>query len=66
MTITTDNLYKAYLAYFGRPPDPTGLAAFSRATQNDVISAFSASPESQDLYRSVSTAAQVDSIYRNL
>jgi len=65
-TISNDNLFKAYLAYFGRPPDPTGLAAFSRATQNDVIAAFSASPESQDLYRSVSTAAQVDSIYRNL
>lgn len=66
MTISTDNLYKAYLAYFGRPPDPTGLAAFSRATQEDVIAAFSASQESQDLFRSVSTSAQVDSIYRNL
>ena len=65
-TISTENLFKAYLAYFGRPPDPTGLAAFSRATQADVVAAFSASQESRDLFRSVSTETQVDSIYRNL
>jgi len=66
MTISTDNLYKAYLAYFGRPPDPTGLAGFANATQEQVIAAFSGSQESQDLFRSVSLPDQVSSIYRNL
>ena len=66
MIIATDNLYKAYLAYFGRPPDPTGLAGFAASTQEQVIAAFSGSQESQDLFRSVSLPDQVSSIYRNL
>ena len=65
-TISTDNLYKAYLAYFGRPPDPTGLSAFSSATELSVISAFSASRESRDLLSGTSISTQVNSIYRNL
>jgi Ca2+-binding RTX toxin-like protein len=65
-TISTDNLYKAYLAYFGRPPDLTGLSAFSSATESGVISAFSASRESRDLLSGASISTQVNSIYRNL
>ena len=59
-------VYQAYLAYFGRPPDPTGLAAFTGASQGTVIAAFSASAESQALYASSSVAAQVNAIYLNL
>jgi len=65
--ISTDMLYKAYLAYFGRPPDLTGLAFFSDKTEAEVVAAFSASPESQVLLASQgSIPAQVNAIYLNL
>ena len=65
--ISTDMLYKAYLAYFGRPPDLTGLAFFSNKTEAEVVAAFSASPESQVLLASQgSIPAQVNAIYLNL
>ena len=65
--ISTPDLYKAYLAYFGRPPDLQGLAAFSTQTEAQVIAAFSASPESQLLLASQgSVPEQVNAIYLNL
>lgn len=59
-------VYQAYLAYFGRPPDKSGLAAYTGASQASVITAFSASAESQALYAGGSVAEQVNSIYLNL
>jgi hypothetical protein len=64
--ISTENLYKVYLSYFGRPPDPTGLAGFASSTEAQVIAAFSASQESRDLLAGTGVATQVNSIYRNL
>ena len=65
--ISTPDLYKAYLAYFGRPPDLTGLTFFSNKTEAEVVAAFSASTESQILLASQgSVPAQVDAIYMNL
>lgn len=59
-------LYQAYLAYFGRPPDPAGFAAYSGASQAAVIASFSASAEAQALYSGGSVAEQVNDIYLNL
>ena len=59
-------IYQAYLAYFGRPPDPTGLSAFAAASQTDVIAAFSASAESRALYAGTSLLEQINAIYLNL
>jgi len=59
-------VYQAYLAYFGRPPDKSGLAAYTGASQASVIAAFSASAESQALYAGGSVAEQVNAIYLNL
>jgi Ca2+-binding RTX toxin-like protein len=65
--ISTSDLYLAYLAYFGRPPDATGFAFFSDKTEAQVVAAFSASAESQALLASLGDLpAQINAIYRNL
>ncbi|MBE2262180.1 MAG: DUF4214 domain-containing protein [Burkholderiaceae bacterium] len=64
--ISTPDLYKAYLAYFGRPPDLTGLGYFSNKTEAEVIATFSASPESQNLFGSLPIPQQINAIYNNL
>lgn len=66
-TISTPDLYKAYLAYFGRPPDITGLTYFSNKTEAEVTSAFSASAESQALLAGgADIPTQINAIYQNL
>lgn len=47
---STQFIREAYMAYFGRPVDPTGAAAFANATNAQVEMAFSASAESLALY----------------
>ena len=59
-------LEKAYLAYFGRPVDPTGLVAFANSTEAEVAAAFSASPESKALFGPTFGAAQINLIYQTL
>jgi len=59
-------LEKAYLAYFGRPVDPTGLVAFANSTEAEVAAAFSASPESKALFGPTFGAAQINLIYLTL
>ena len=66
MPISTTDLYNAYLAYFGRPPDLAGLAYFSGKTEAEVLAAFSASEESQQLLGGSSVEAQINNIYLNL
>ena len=63
---STDFLNKAYLAYFGRPIDPTGGQAFSMAAEDDVEVAFAASAESKSLYGSEIQANFVNAVYNNL
>lgn len=65
MPISTADLNKAYLAYFGRPADITGLSYFKNLEQADVIKAFDASAESQALY-GTNLVAKVNAIYNNL
>ncbi len=66
-TISNSDLFKAYLAYFGRPPDITGISYFSNKTEAEVVAAFSASPESQALLNSLGDVPSfVNSVYLNL
>lgn len=59
-------LQQAYLAYFGRPADVSGLAFYADQSEAQVKAAFSASPESQAFFGSMAVAAQINTIYRNL
>jgi S-layer protein len=59
-------LQQAYLAYFGRPADPGGLAFYAEATEAQVKAAFSASPESQAFFGSLALSQQINTIYTNL
>ena len=59
-------LQQAYLAYFGRPADVSGLAYYADQSEAQVKAAFSASPESQAFFGSMAVAAQINTIYKNL
>jgi hypothetical protein len=64
MTLATKAfLEKAYLAYFGRPVDPTGLTDYKNSTETQVADAFAASAESKALYGSTFNYAQINAIY---
>jgi hypothetical protein len=56
-------LEKAYLAYFGRPVDSTGLTDYASSTDAQVADAFAASAESKALYGSTFNFAQINAIY---
>ena len=56
-------LEKAYLAYFGRPVDPTGLTDYAASTDKEVADAFAASAESKALYGTTFDYAQINAIY---
>jgi len=59
-------LEQAYLAYFGRPIDPNGVAAFVNSTETQVENTFWASPESQALYGSSFGLQQINMVYNML
>ena len=63
---STTYLQQAYLAYFGRPADVSGLSFYASKTEAQVVAAFSASTESQAFFGSLNTLAQINTIYQNL
>ncbi|PUE50667.1 hypothetical protein B9Z47_02650 [Limnohabitans sp. 2KL-1] len=63
---STTFLQKAYLAYFGRPADASGLITFANVSEAQVIASFSASPESQEFFGSMPLLEQINTIYNNL
>jgi hypothetical protein len=68
MSVSQADVVGLYLAYFGRPPDPGGVAFYVNDPGFDiwgVAAAFSASPESQALYGTFGYA-QINAIYQNL
>lgn len=65
MPISSTDLNKAYLAYFGRPSDISGRATFENKELADVVSAFDSSAESKALYGD-SIVNKINAIYVNL
>jgi len=63
---STTYLQQAYLAYFGRPADVSGLSFYADKSEAAVVAAFSASTESQAFFGSLNTLAQINTIYQNL
>jgi Ca2+-binding RTX toxin-like protein len=58
-----------YLAYFGRPADPDGLAFYLAKPEMDIwaiAQAFSESPESKALYGTTFGPGVIDAIYQTL
>jgi S-layer protein len=72
MAVSASDLQKLYVAYFGRPADPSGIAFYTSSSMDiwQIAAAFSASPESQALYGAVSgnavPADVINNIYLNL
>lgn len=65
MPISSTDLNKAYLAYFGRPSDISGRATYANKEAADVVSAFDSSAESKALYGD-SIVNKINAIYVNL
>lgn len=63
---TPAELNALYLAYFGRPADPAGLAWYAGQPVADVLAAFAGSAESLALYGSSFGPVTVNTIYNNL
>lgn len=67
-----EQVQEAYLAYYGRPADPAGLAYWAAqlnaadGNMSAIINAFGNSAESTALYGGSSVAAQVNAIYETL
>ena len=64
--------FKAYLAYFGRPPDTGGLTSWvnhlhnPNYTMQNLIEVFGNSDESNTLYSNASATSRVEAIYQYL
>jgi hypothetical protein len=67
-----EEVQQAYLAYYGRPADPEGLAYWAGQLNNaggdlnSIINAFGTSAESTALYGGSNAAAQITAIYQTL
>jgi len=66
-----DNTQEAYIAYYGRPADPTGLIYWSMYLDNsggnvdDMVNAFGNSPEAQALYGDINEGT-IDSVINKI
>lgn len=67
-----NEVQKLYVAYFGRPADPAGLAFWGNQLQNnpngyqEMSAAFSVSPEYRGIYAGLGNRALVNEVYDNL
>lgn len=72
LTSSQSQVEKCYVAYYGRPADPAGLAFWSSQLDSSngdlsaIINAFGNSAESQALYGSLSTTQIVTKLYDQL
>ena len=67
-----DQVQKLYIAYFGRPADPTGLNYWANQVNAEggdmavAIAGFAASTESTNLFGALPSAQKISAIYLNL
>lgn len=66
MSISATDVQKAYLAYFGRPADPTGLAFWETQSAESMYACFAASNEYTTMYSAMSNTQIVAQIYQNI
>ncbi|GHU25505.1 hypothetical protein AGMMS50256_00060 [Betaproteobacteria bacterium] len=68
MALTVAQIQKTYIAFFNRPADATGLAWWSNypGSDEDLLNAFSTTPEYLAEYAGKTPAQVVDAIYQNL
>ncbi|GHU28887.1 hypothetical protein AGMMS50256_12320 [Betaproteobacteria bacterium] len=68
MALTVAQIQKTYIAFFNRPADATGLAWWSSypGSDEDLLNAFSTTPEYLAEYAGKTPAQVVDAIYQNL
>lgn len=64
--ISVTEVQKAYLAYFGRPADPVGLAYWMNSDTAAMRAGFAASAEYATLYSGMTSEQRVEQIYQNL
>ncbi|HEX7649996.1 MAG TPA: DUF4214 domain-containing protein, partial [Noviherbaspirillum sp.] len=68
----SDSMFKAYIAYFGRPADPAGLQFWvdkinqSGSAVTDMVNNFGNSIEYKNLYSQSSSQTIVNSLYQHL
>jgi len=69
---TTQQVQALYIAYFGRPADPTGLAFWadgessSTAQLDELADAIATSPEYKEVVAGLSVEAIINNFYQNL
>ena len=66
MAVSATDVQKAYLAYFGRPADPVGLAYWQTSTAATMKAGFAASVEYATLYAGMNSTQMVAQVYTNL
>lgn len=72
LTAHQEQVQECYIAYYGRPAEPGGLAYWTSlldkngGTLDDIINAFSHSSESQALYAGLSSTQVVTTLYAQL
>lgn len=65
---TAAQIQQLYIAYFGRPADPTGLTSWltSTASLTQIAQGFGTAPEFTSTFESQTNAQQVNNLYINL
>ncbi|KTT31887.1 hypothetical protein NS201_09565 [Pseudomonas oryzihabitans] len=69
MAVTATQVESLYLAYFGRPAEPAGLAywtAQTNATVDQISAAFAQQPEYTNVYGGLTRTQVVNTLYQNL
>lgn len=66
MSVSAIDVQKAYLAYFGRPADPGGLAYWQTGDATTMKAGFAASAEYATMYAGMIADQRVEQVYQNL
>ncbi|WP_137279523.1 beta strand repeat-containing protein [Pseudomonas rhizoryzae] len=69
MAVTSTQVESLYLAYFGRPAEPAGLAYWTsqtNATVDQISASFAQQPEYTSVYGGLTRAQTINQLYQNL